>query len=171
MPASGGSAVVDVETTGLFPGRDRVVEVAVVHLDPGANVTGQFSTLIDPCRDVGPTRVHGIRAPDVNGAPTFREAAAVVRQLLGGRALVAHNVRFDAMFLAAEFDRCGMWVPPAPVMCTMRLATHYLGGLLARTLHACCQAAGVALSGHHSALQDACAAAGRLACYRRCHRG
>lgn len=170
MPAGGGFAVVDVETTGLFPGRDRVVEVAVVHLDPGANVTGEFSTLIDPCRDVGPTRVHGIRASDVNGAPTFREAAAAVRRLLAGRVLVAHNARFDAMFLAAEFDRCGMRLPPAPVMCTMRLATHYLGGLPARTLPACCKAAGVALSGHHSALQDARAAAGLLACYRRCHR-
>ena len=48
MPAGGGFAVVDVETTGLFPGRDRVVEVAVVHLDPGANVTGEFRPLPQP---------------------------------------------------------------------------------------------------------------------------
>jgi len=64
MPADNatGFAVVDVETTGLFPARDRVVEVAVVHLDPDARVTGEFSTLIDPRRDVGPTRIHGISA-------------------------------------------------------------------------------------------------------------
>ena len=165
-----GFAVVDVETTGLFPARDRVIEVAVVHADPGANVTGEFSTLIDPCRDVGPTRIHGIRASDVSGAPTFAQAAAAIRQLLAGRVLVAHNARFDAMFLAAEFNRCGMRLPAAPVMCTMQLASHYLGGLPARTLPACCEAAGVALSGHHDALQDARAAAGLLASYRRCHR-
>jgi DNA polymerase-3 subunit epsilon len=165
-----GFAVVDVETTGLFPGRDRVVEVAVVHVDPGARVTGEFSTLIDPRRDIGPTRIHGIRASDVVGAPTFPAAAEAIRRLLAGRVLVAHNARFDAMFLAAEFGRCSMQLPPAPVMCTMQLAGHYLSGLPARTLPACCQAAGVVLSGHHSALADARAAAGLLACYRSFHR-
>lgn len=164
-----GYAVVDVETTGLFPARDRVVEIAVVHLGPDARVAAEFSTLIDPRRDIGPTRIHGIRASDVSGAPTFPEAAAAIRRLLAGRVLVAHNVRFDMMFLAAEFQRCGMQLPAAPVMCTMQLAGHYLGGLPARTLPACCQAAGVMLSEHHSALHDARAAAGLLRCYRDCH--
>ena len=165
-----GFAVVDVETTGLFPARDRVVEIAVVHLDTDARVTGEFSTLIDPRRDIGPTRIHGIRASDVAGAPTFCEAAETIRRLLAGRVTVAHNARFDAMFLAAEFQRCGLQIPAAPVMCTMQLAGHYLGGLPARTLPACCQAAGVELSEHHSALHDARAAAGLLRCYRGCHR-
>lgn len=165
-----GFAVVDVETTGLFPARDRVVEIAVVHLDTDARVTGEFSTLIDPRRDIGPTRIHGIRASDVIGAPTFSEAAEMIRRLLAGRVLVAHNARFDAMFLAGEFKRCGLQVPAAPVMCTMQLAGHYLGGLPARTLPSCCQAAGVRLSEHHSALHDARAAAGLLRCYRSCHR-
>lgn len=165
-----GFAVVDVETTGLFPARDRVVEIAVVHLDPDARVTGEFSTLIDPRRDVGPTRIHGIRASDVSGAPTFSEAAETIRRLLAGRVLVAHNARFDAMFLAAEFQRCGLQAPAAPVMCTMQLAGQYLGGLPARTLPACCRAASVKLSEHHSALHDARAAAGLLRCYRGCHR-
>jgi DNA polymerase-3 subunit epsilon len=165
-----GFAAVDVETTGLFPSRDRIVEVAVVHLDPDTRVTGEFSTLVDPRRDVGPTRIHRIRASDVSGAPTFQEAAGTVRRLLAGRVLVAHNARFDAMFLAAEFERCGMGLPAAPLMCTMQLASHYLTGLPARTLSACCEAAGLVLSGHHSALHDARAAAGLLGCYRRCHR-
>jgi DNA polymerase-3 subunit epsilon len=52
----------------------------------------------------------------------------------------------------------------------MQLASHYLAGLSARTLPACCQAAGVQLPAHHSALYDARAAAGLLACYRGCHR-
>ena len=55
-------------------------------------------------------------------------------------------------------------------MCTMRLASHYLSGLPARNLPACCAAAGVTLSQHHSALCDAQAAAGLLSCYRAAHR-
>jgi DNA polymerase III epsilon subunit-like protein len=47
-PAPAGFAVVDVETTGLYPRTDRVVEVAVVHLSAEGQITAEFSTLINP---------------------------------------------------------------------------------------------------------------------------
>jgi len=165
-----GFAVVDVETTGLYPSTDRIVEIAVVHLNANAEITGQFCTLINPGRDVGPTHHHGITAAEVHNAPTFAAAAESVWELLAGRVLVAHNVAFDARFLDAEFNRCGASLPPPPVMCTMRLASHYLSGLPARNLPACCAAAGVTLSQHHSALCDAQAAAALFSCYRAAHR-
>jgi DNA polymerase III subunit epsilon len=160
-----GFAVVDLETTGLYPLTDRVLEVAIVHLDEAARLTGKFCTLVDPQRDVGPTRIHGLKASDVVGAPVFLDVAAAVWDLLRGRVLVAHNAAFDARFLAAEFARCGARLPPPPVMCTMALAAHYLPGGPARSLDACCRAAGVALGLHHSALDDAVAAAALLQCF------
>lgn len=171
-PAAGGPgfAVVDLETTGLSPVSDRVVEVAVVQLSADAEVTGEFCTLINPGRDVGPTRIHGLRAADVRDAPAFADAASSLWQLLSGRVMVAHNASFDARFLQAEFTRCGLQLPPVPGMCTMQLASSYLSGLPARNLAACCAAAGIQLTGHHSALADAHAAAALLACYRRAHR-
>jgi len=169
-----GFAVVDLETTGLYPSTDRVVEVGIVHLNANAEITGQFCTLINPGRDVGPTNLHGITAADVHDAPTFDAAAATLWQLLTGRVLVAHNASFDTRFLDAEFSRCGVKLPPPPIVCTMALASYYLTGLLtglpARSLPACCAAAGITLSGHHSALGDAHAAAGLLARYRAAHR-
>jgi len=165
-----GFAVVDLETTGLYPSVDRVVEVGIVQLTPDAEVTAEFCTLINPGRDVGPTHRHGITATDVYTAPTFAAAAATIWQLLTGRVLVAHNASFDARFLDAEFSRCGTTLPPPPVMCTMRLASYYLPGLPGRSLPACCDAAEVTLSQHHSALCDARAAAGLLARYRGAHR-
>jgi DNA polymerase-3 subunit epsilon len=168
--ASGaGFAVVDLETTGLYPSADRIVELAVVQLSADAEITGEFCTLIDPRRDVGPTRIHGLRARDVAGAPAFAAAAAAVWGLLAGRVLVAHNASFDVRFLDAEFGRCGVRLPPPPVMCTMALSSHYLSGLPARGLAACCAAAGVELSQHHSALDDARAATGLLARFRSAH--
>jgi len=146
------------------------VEIAVVQLNSNLEITDEFCTLVDPVRDIGPTRIHGIRARDVAGAPTFAAAAAAVWGLLSGRVLVAHNASFDVRFLDAEFSRCGVRLPPPPVMCTMALASQYLSGLPGRSLPACCSAAGVGLSGHHSALGDARAAAGLLACYRTTHR-
>jgi DNA polymerase-3 subunit epsilon len=165
----GGFAVVDLETTGLYPSTDRIVEIAVLLLDADTLVNAEFCTLVDPCRDVGPTRIHGVRACDVAGAPTFAAAAAAVWSLLSGRVLVAHNASFDVRFLDAEFGRCGVRLPPPPVMCTMNLASHYLHGLPARSLSACCDAAGVPLSRHHSAADDAAAAAGLLARFRAAH--
>jgi DNA polymerase-3 subunit epsilon len=165
-----GFAVVDLETTGLYPSMDRVVEIAIVHLNADAEVTDEFCTLVDPRRDVGPTRIHGVRASDVVGAPAFAAAAATVWSLLSARVLVAHNASFDVRFLDAEFSRCGVRLPPPPVMCTMTLSSHYLPGLPARSLTSCCDAAHVELSQHHSAMHDARAAAGLLACFRAAHR-
>src|SRR3982751_954670 len=98
-------AVIDVETTGLSPRTDRVVEVGVVLLDERGEVEAEFETLVNPGRDVGPTRLHGIRAADVVAAPTFAEVAPYLRSVLTGRTLVAHNALFDLRFLAREFAR------------------------------------------------------------------
>jgi DNA polymerase III subunit epsilon len=165
-----GFAVVDVETTGLYARTDRVVEVAVVQLGSDGQVTGEFSTLINPGRDVGPTRIHGIRAADVLRAPSFHQVAATLWQLLDGRVMVAHNVPFDARFLDAEFSRCGVHLPPPPLMCTMQLASYYLPGLPGRSLASCCAAANITMPRWHSALDDARAGALLLACYRAAHR-
>jgi DNA polymerase-3 subunit epsilon len=77
---------------------------------------------------VGPTRIHGIRAQDILHAPSFSQAAAALWQMLAGRVLVAHNVPFDARFLEAEFSRCGVSLPPPPLMCTMQLAKLLFAG-------------------------------------------
>ncbi len=44
-------AIVDFETTGLFPGRgDRIVEVAVLRVGPNGEITDEFSSLVNPSR-------------------------------------------------------------------------------------------------------------------------
>ncbi|GAA2666116.1 MULTISPECIES: exonuclease domain-containing protein [Actinosynnema] len=150
-----GYAVVDVETTG-FRRSDRVVEVAVVQLDRDRRVTGEWCTLLNPGRDLGPQHVHRIRAADVWGAPTFARAAGALARRLAGRVLVAHNLAFDARFLAAEFGRVGVDAD-FDGLCTMRLS----GGR--RSLRDCCAGAGVPLVDAHSALADAHAAAALFA--------
>ncbi|MCO5971753.1 exonuclease domain-containing protein [Actinoallomurus soli] len=162
-----GYAVVDVETTGLYAGgTDRVIEAAVVHVDPFGTVTGEWATLVNPQRDLGPTGIHGIRAIDVRQAPSFAAIAPTLARLLARRVTVAHNLPFDARFLAAEYARLGV-TPPLDHrsgLCTMRMAAEFLPGSK-RALAACCQAAGVPLENRHDALSDARAAAGLLSCY------
>lgn len=165
-----GYAVVDVETTGLFPGgTDRIVEVAVVHVSPDGERERSWTTLLNPGRDLGPQHVHGIAAADVLGAPTFGDVAGTLAELLAGRVFVAHNASFDARFVAAEYAALGFDVPVVPetCLCTMRWSGRLLPGVAPRTLAGCCAHVGIPLEGAHAALVDATATAALLAHYLR----
>ncbi|MFE6233701.1 exonuclease domain-containing protein [Cellulosimicrobium sp. NPDC057862] len=161
-----GFAVVDLETTGFSPRLgDRVAEVAVVLVDAAGQVEDEWSTLVNPERDLGPQHVHGIAAADVALAPTFDRVAPALLRLLSGRVLVAHNAAFDTQFLRAEIGRAGIAaaIDPVACLCTQQLAGRYLTG--SRALAACCAAVGVVHDDVHSALGDARATAGLLGYY------
>ncbi|MFG3086095.1 TerD family protein [Streptomyces antibioticus] len=114
-------ALVDVETSGLRPGRDRVLSLAVLTLDARGNRTGEFSTLLNPGCDPGPVHIHGLTPARLAGAPTFEDVAPRVGALLRGRVLVAHNAQFDYDFLAHEFAHVRSWVPVSRRLCTLAL--------------------------------------------------
>lgn len=162
-----GYTVVDVETTGLVPERtDRIVEIGVTYVSHEGQVQDHWSTLVNPHRDLGPTKVHGIQAADVVDAPTFQDVAPYVLRALQGRILVAHNASFDVRFLRAELVRAGVPLkqPDIPAVCTMRWASAFLRGA-GRRLHDCCQTEGITLTNAHSAAGDAMATASLLARY------
>lgn len=165
MPTPG-FAVIDFETTGLFAGgHDRVVEVAMVHVDPNGEIEGRWDTLVNPGRDLGPQHIHRIRAAEILDAPTFAQIIPRLLELLAGRVVVSHNASFDLKFLAAEFDRAGVWgVPSITSLCTMQLARDYLPGA-GRSLADCCDALDIVLEGAHRASADALATAQLLAAY------
>lgn len=135
-------------------------------VDRDGRVEEKWCTLLNPERDLGPQHIHGIAAADVASAPHFADVASHLLNMLRGRVLVAHNLRFDLAFIDAEYDRIGV---PFPVtydagLCTMSLATRYLEGA-GRSLRDCCAAAGFRLEGWHSALSDANATAALLGHY------
>lgn len=162
-------AVIDTETTGLWPGhRHRVIEIAVVLLDAQGRFEQEWVTLLNPQRDLGPQHIHGILTADVLAAPEFAQIAGRLGELLAGRMVVGHNVEFDLGFLRAEFARLGVSVPliTERSMCTMALAGYLYPGAK-RTLGACCSAAGISIEGWHSALADTRATAQLFSHYLR----
>lgn len=166
-------AVVDTETTGISPRlHHRVIEVALVLVDAAGQVEDRWCTLLNPDRDLGPQHIHGIRGADVLDAPRFDDIAGHLIGLLHGRTLVAHNLPFDLTFLDAEYDRLGVPFPVTREMgiCTMSWSSRFLPGS-GRSLRECCAAAGVALTGWHSAQSDAQATAGLLSCFLASARG
>lgn len=156
-----GFAVIDFETTGVVPERnDRIVEIGVVHVSPTGELEGEWETVLNPGRDLGPTHIHGLRGSDVMNAPTFADIAPEFLGLLAGRILVAHNAVFEARFLRAELARLGLESPAenTAVLDTMRLAPEFAPGI-GRSLRDCCDAYGIPLIDAHEALADAHATA------------
>ena len=112
-------AVVDVETTGIDPATDRVVEVACFLIRSGQNIA-TFSSLVDPGREIPATAsaVHHITARHVKGAPTLASLRPQLTDMCREAVVVAHNAAFDLAFLPFLANR--------PVLCSMRLAMRVL---------------------------------------------
>jgi DNA polymerase III epsilon subunit family exonuclease len=147
-------AVIDVETTGLHAKRqNRIVEVAALIIQSDGTQLREFTTLVNPERDIGPTHIHGINTSDILSAPRFIDIAGALLEVLDGCvALVGHNIRFDLSFLSHEYERLGYSFPICQTICTMALA----GG---RSLSCACSDYNIDLGGPHAAWQDAKATA------------
>ena len=161
-----GYAVISLKTTGLFPyQRDRVVEVAVVHLDEGGHITARWETVVNPESNVGGATNHGVSTVELLRAPTFAQIAPRLFDLLSGRVLVTHNAQFVTGFLMSEFDQIG-YAPGRGLeaVCTMQLARSYLPGA-GRLLVDCCAAYDIEIEPGPGALVQAVAGASLLAAY------
>lgn len=109
--------VIDTETTG-FNKSDRIIEIACVVFS-GKEVIEEYSTLVNPNRDVGKTQIHGIRPSMVTTAPLFSEISNDILRILQDRVLVAHNLAFDGRMLKQEFQKLGIDLNLGQGFCTM----------------------------------------------------
>ena len=114
--------VFDVETTGMSPVRDRIVEIAALRIDKDGS-RKRYSTLVNPERRIpfAVSRVHHITDHMVVDAPTFEQVGAQFMSFAAGSTLVAHNARFDLSFLQESLARCGMAPWEGKTMDSLRL--------------------------------------------------
>lgn len=92
---------IDLETTGLSPDKDRIVEVSAIRYDTPFVASACFNTLINPQRHI-PDRayeVHGISDDDVELAPVFADIVPDLAAFVEGANLIGHNIMFDLRFL------------------------------------------------------------------------
>lgn len=103
-------AFIDLETTGVNIGIDRIVEIAIVKLLPDGSQKIKRK-LINPEMSIpqSSSDVHGITDDMVKDAPTFAQAAQELRQVLEDCDLGGYNSnRFDIPLLVEEFLRAGV---------------------------------------------------------------
>ena len=150
----------DLETTGLSPESDRIVEIGAVRFRPSGGVVAEFDRLVNPLRPSSPRAraVHGIPDEELAWAETAEVVIPEFVAFLGDpdrTTLLAHNASFDAGFLGRELARLGRSMPGHSVIDTLTLARrrwprivggHKLDGLARRL--------GLDPHGSHRALAD-----------------
>lgn len=135
------SIILDTETTGIDPQKDRLVELAGVADDP---LVPHFTTLVNPARDIPPESraIHHIGPEDVAQAPDESLALYSLMEHFRDQGVepsefVAHNAKFDSAFIARIAPALGIpWIctykasmvawPDAPAH-TNQVLRYYLG--------------------------------------------
>ncbi len=148
-------ACLDTETTGLSPdGGGKMCEIAV-SVSQNGRVLEEFSTLLNPGIPMSPEviAIHGITNEMVKTAPTFEQVLPRLLGLFDNCVLVAHNADFDLSFLRAEFEACGIHLPPYPVIDTLKLARKS-GKFTRNRLGIIAQELGISCEGWHRAMAD-----------------
>ena len=100
----------DLETTGVAPDRDRIVDLAFLRRAPDGQEE-VFSALVDPGMPIPPeaTAVHHITDEMVRGQPSFPALAPKLLDFIGDADLAGFGIlRFDVPMLTAEFQRAGV---------------------------------------------------------------
>ena len=146
-------SVVDVETTGLIPGADRIVEIAIVRIEPQSGPRMVLETLVNPVRPMAATEIHGITADDVAKAPTFAAIAHQVVEALSDSCVVGYNASFDIRMLERELQAGGLDIK-LPYLCLLGVRAD-LGIAPPCSLEDACRECGVDYSAAHSAAYDA----------------
>lgn len=120
-------AVVDLETTGTNPKKDRIIQFGCAFVQEGEIISTLAMDINPGCKI--PKNIQaltGISQKQVQKAPFFEDVAPTIRQYLENTIFVAHNIQFDYSFLKHEFVRCGIKDFNVPGIDTVELAQIFL---------------------------------------------
>ena len=120
----------DLETTGIQPKTDAVIEIGAVRFH-GNKTVGTFCTLINPGRPIPPeaSAVNGITDDMVAGSPGIETVLAELADFCGDLPLVAHNAPFDFKFLLAAVEKHRARAPKGVVLDSCALARIIFPGM------------------------------------------
>lgn len=145
--------VVDVETTGLKPAGNDIIEVAAIKYSSPFVPESCFTTYCKPRNSIpaAASEVNHITDDMVEDAPTFQEIAASLSEYIKGCSVVGHNVEFDADFLFA----CGADLPETKYYDTLQLSRYVDKELPDHKLETVLRAYGILRNDAHRAISDA----------------
>ncbi len=149
-----GIIAVDVETTGISPEHNRIIEIGAFRPETGE----VFRTLINPGRPLPEniTELTGITDEMLFDAPGEEETVKEFLHFLGDDViLLGHNISFDHSFLVQAIRRCNLPEPAFFGIDTLRIAKVLCAELPSRKLSDLCTHFGLVNERAHRAFEDA----------------
>jgi len=150
-------SIIDIETTGGSPKRDKITEIAI-YIHDGNKVIDSYVTLINPECSI-PYFITGLTGIDdemVKDSPKFYEVAQKIVEITNDTVFIAHNVGFDYGFILNEFKNLG-YDYKRKKLCTVQLSRKLLPGMGSYSLGKLCNNLNIEINGRHRAAGDALA--------------
>lgn len=120
----------DTETSGAYPVGYDIVEFGAIKYYKGEEI-GRMQFLLKP-REIMTEfiiGIHGITNEMVADAPSIKEKISEIHEFFKGSIIMAHHSPFDLGFVAYEFEKAGLPLPPEPALCTSLLSRKLIHGV------------------------------------------
>ena len=149
-------SIIDVETTGLSPRSNNIIEIGIVKVT-GLKIIDSFHSMINPGKPIPYfiTQFTGISNDDVYEAPFFEDAAGDILNFISDDIIGGHNFSFDKSFLRKEFLYAGRDLLYNKDVCTLKLARRMYPELKSKSLSNMCKHFNLHNEDSHRALSDA----------------
>lgn len=148
--------VIDIETTGLSPLCDEIIEISAIKVEYNS-IIETFSFLIKPkCSSISYfiTKLTGITNKMLASAPSITEVLPQFSEFIGDSILVGHNVNFDINFLYDEFQKILKTKLNNDFVDTMQIARRLYPELAHHKLKDVAEKHGICTEGAHRGLKD-----------------
>lgn len=154
----------DLETTGLDPEWDSIIEIGMVRVRRG-EVVAEYSTLVNPGMPIDDfiAELTGITNDMLAAAPALPEVLPAARDFLGDDIILGHNINFDINFIYDNCEYQGLKPISNGYIDTMRISRRVLPDLKHHRLGDIVNALGVDHAQAHRAIGDCHATIG---CYK-----
>jgi DNA polymerase-3 subunit epsilon len=158
--------VLDIETTGLDPSVDEIIELAAIRVMDDVR-TDTFNSLVRPTNPISGfiTELTGITNDMVSRAPRVEDILPQFCEFLGGDVVVGHNVNFDINFIYDNLMKCSNRLFGNDFIDLLRIARKTLPRLENHRLETICRQFAVDTTAHHRGMKD-CDMANE--CFRHC---
>jgi DNA polymerase-3 subunit epsilon len=149
-----GLVAFDLETSGLSPLVDEIIEIAAIKVV--GNKVETFEELVRPSRAIPQytTDIHGITDDMVKDAASIDEVLPRFLDFANGHSLVAHNSKFDVGFIVYDMHNKELPFFSSDVYCSCKLSRKFVSKAENHKLNTLAEFFNVPLENHHRALDD-----------------
>lgn len=145
----------DLETTGLNPKQDKIIEIGAVRVEDGQE-TGRFHTMLDPHRELEAriTELTGISGDMLENAPDLVDILPEFLAFCGELPLLGHRIIFDYSFVKRAAVNQGLSFEKNGID-TLTICRRFMPAEESKRLGAACAFYGLTQESAHRALGDA----------------